>query len=147
VYYRSSNPTNEVALLDNLLLALNARPAAALLTTPKVELYTNNYSPTGTDAYASFTKAAFTGYAAAAITFDAVPVNLANGSQALIGSVVFQATNGVTPASVTGYILSDGAANVYMAESFPVPLAFVNPGDFLQVDLLYVLDLVPKISV
>ena len=147
MYRISQSPVWQVAVLDALLAALNARPAGALFTTPKLDLYVNNYAPTGNDAFSAFTLATFHGYAEVTPVFNA-PGNLQGNDQAVTSSGFFQATaGGITVATCYGYLLSDGAANVYFAEQFAVPVGFANPGDFLDLDLVLPLKLFPTFNV
>jgi hypothetical protein len=133
----TAQPVYEQALLDALVGALDVIPAGKLLSaTPKVELFTNNYNPTGADTYAAFTKAAFTGYAPVSLVFSDGAVNLSNGDQARVANAPFVAGALSGAVTVYGYIISDGSANVYIAELFGVPVNFVNLGDYLSLDLI-----------
>lgn len=145
--YRSSiQPIIQQALLQALLACIGTRPAAQLIATPKIELFTNVYNFTGQDLYSAFTLATFHGYAAQTVTWQAVG-NLLGGDQVLPTQVSFAATSGgSTTATVRGYILSDGAANVYMGENFQTPVAFVNPGDFLDMAIKLVLKQSPAFT-
>jgi hypothetical protein len=146
MYRWSIQPTIFQALLDAMLGALNVRPAAALLVTPKIELYTNVVAINGQNTWASFTKPTFNGYAAQAVTWSAVG-NLLNGDQVLPTMVNFGATAGGAIADTCrGYILSDGATVVYMAEQFQAPVAFATPGDFLDLAVKLVLKSAPMFA-
>jgi len=126
------------ALLD----ALSARPAAALLVTPFVHLFTAGPSPITPDSLpADFTEAAFAGYAAAAwnlpllgpINVSSVNLGVHNEENFLGGAVVPPGEN------ILGYWVDDAAAGstvLYMAETFvsPIPIAF--PGDFISLDII-----------
>jgi hypothetical protein len=124
-------------LVSALLACLGTRPAAALLTTPKVGLFTNNYFPQPTDATTAYTEPAFTGYAQQALTLTG-PVNTGPGTQSYIGTVLFDMTGtGGGTAVVHGYWLSDGATAFYGAERFASPVNFVTTGDFLSLTVAF----------
>jgi hypothetical protein len=115
-----------------MLGALSTRPAGALLATPTVDLFTNNYVPTPQDTFSAYTVPTFTGYAAAAVTL-AGPVNTGPATVSMIGTVVFEATANID-GGVTCYgcVLSNGSGTFYGAYQFEEPVTFVNSGDFLS---------------
>jgi len=139
----SLNPVYGRPLAVNMLGALSVRPAAALLATPFVHLWTagpTNLLPTALPA--DFTEATFAGYAAVALPLPLVgPINvdaqhIGDHSPAdfLGGAVVFPGQ------SILGYWVDEAAAGGvvnYMAERFvsPVPIAFV--GDFISLDVIF----------
>jgi hypothetical protein len=124
------------ALVGAMLGALGTRPAAALLVTPKVDLYTNNYDPLPTDAVATYTLPTFTGYAAAAVTLGG-PVNTGPHTQSMEGTVTFTMTATTAGTAVCyGCILTDGAAAFYGAYKFPAPVNFNVAGDFLSLTVV-----------
>lgn len=135
MYRRTLTPVINRAFATAMLNAGGTRPAAALLTTPKIELFSNNITPTPDTPWASFTAIAFTGYAQYAWVPEAV--GNVGADIGLPGSSHFAATATPSP-SVTalGYILSDGAAVVYMAELFAQPVPFVLSGDYLDLDVI-----------
>jgi len=123
-------------MVNAFLAALTARPAAALLVTPVVNLYTGATVPTGDSVVADYTDATFNGYAAASIA-PLGPVNLTPEVVGLIDSVLFIATTGgVIADTVTGYYLSDGATAYYGGERFAAPVNFADVGDFLSLDCI-----------
>lgn len=123
------------SLVTALLTALGARPAAALLTTPHVDLFTNDYTPTPGDTTVTYTKPTFTGYASAVPTLS-TPVNTGTTTQSVIGTVLFTATAALgTGVTCYGCFLSDGATGFYGAYRFPESIGFVNSGDFLSLTI------------
>lgn len=137
MYRRTTNLVIGQTLLDALLGCLAARPAAALLTTPKLQLFVGNTTVTPLSAWADFTFATFHGYADAAVTLTA-PGNLANGDQCVTSAVNYIATTGgsLGAQNIAGYILSDGAAAFYAGERFDVPVSIAAVGDFLDLDFI-----------
>jgi hypothetical protein len=128
------------AIVDALLGTLSTRPAAALLTTPKVDLYSAGPGLGPNMAYGAFTKCIYSGYASATLT-PAGPVNLPGQVQGLLANALFTATvaSPFVPDTAIGYFISDGAANVYAAELFTNPIPFASAGDFA--DLLVAMPL------
>jgi hypothetical protein len=125
------------ALLDALLTALTARPAAALLTTPTVVLYTAGPLPTMNQAFGNYTLATFSGYAAQAVTLSGV-VNISLGTQALLGTALFVSTaaSPFVPNTILGYLLTDGVTALYGGEQFQTPVNIASAGDFVHLDLV-----------
>jgi len=130
-------------LANALLAALSARPAAALLVTPFVHLYTAGPSPIGPDNLpADFTEATFVGYAAIALPLPLLgPINPSANQVAVHEEVNFLGGAVVLPGEVIlGYWVSDqagGAGSLYMVEAFETPVPIVSPGDFVSLDDLY----------
>jgi hypothetical protein len=124
-----------LALLDALLSALKTVPAGALLTTPKVSLFSGSTVVSQNSTYASFTKCVFSGYADQTLTLSG-PVNLPGIGQALIGTVTFVQSGGTTGDTATGYFVSDGTATFYGGERLANPVAFAVNGDFLTVNVI-----------
>lgn len=127
-----------------LLSAAAARPAGPLWPTPVIKLSQDpafSPQPADTDATLSAGVANFSGYAAAVPVFT-VPVNLSPQTQALITSVIFEATaaSPFVPNSITGYWGSDGT-NVTGAEAFGAgnSISIAAAGDYVWLD--YVLPL------
>jgi hypothetical protein len=137
MYYRSKKATLTQVLSDAMLAALGARPAAALLTTPTVLLYTAGPVPLPGMVVGSYTEATFHGYAAAAITLVG-PVTLGGTDRGVVGSVTFVATTGGTISDTCiGYLLVDTTkAIVYDGEQFTTPISFGAAGDFLDLDFI-----------
>lgn len=127
-------------IVDALLTALSTRPAAGILVTPHVSLYTNDYVPQPTDVVGAYTEASFTGYASAALTLTG-PINTGPTTQGMIGTVTFT-MSAVTAGTQTvyGYFLSDGAGNFQGAEKFAAQQLFVNPGDTLVLNVVFPLN-------
>ena len=131
MYVQTQELTLAQALVDALLAALSTRPAAALLTTPTVHLYTAVTSPISpTSAVADFTEATFPGYAAVVMGSLLGPVNLPNGDgrglhvecDYLAGAVVYPGE------TIIGYWIDDGATTFYGGETFQTPVNIVKSG-------------------
>jgi hypothetical protein len=121
-----------------LLTALSARPAAALLTTPTVHLFTAGPSPVHpSSVVADFTEATFTGYAAVVLGAWSGVVNLPNADgQGIHQDATFTAGAIVGPGQmILGYWMDDGAGNFQGGETFPAPFPINVLGDFLSVDV------------
>jgi hypothetical protein len=137
VFWTTKNFTWAKALIDAMLTALSARPAAALLTTPKLILIKAGGPITPTSAVADFTEANFSGYAQSAQTL-AGPVTTASGGQGMLGSGTFVATTAspFVDNNVVGYLVTDGASAFYGGELFDAPQPIAAPGDFVGVNLV-----------
>lgn len=116
-----------------MLGALGTRPAAALLVTPTVTLFTNNVQPGPASVVGDFDVADFTGYADATPVFSAV-VNTSTGTIGIVGVASFVATTGSPFVSNVcyGWILSDGATAYYGGAKFASPVNFATAGDYLE---------------
>lgn len=136
MFAQSQQPTLMNGLLAELLGTLQTRPAAALLVTPTLHLFTaltGNITPNS--ATTQFTEASFTGYAASTISGFSGPVNLPAGNgQGLFASALFTAGSGIVypGQSILGYWIDDASTVLYLAERFATPIPIVFPGDFLE---------------
>jgi hypothetical protein len=121
-----------------LLNALSTRPAAALLATPTVKLYTAGPTPVHpTNVVGDFTEATFTGYAAVVLGAWSGVVNLPNqDGQGIHQDATFTAGAIVGPGqNILGYWMDDGAGNFQGGEAFPAPIPINILGDFLSIDV------------
>lgn len=128
-------------LIDALLAALNARPAAALLTTPTIRLCTSAVDPGGVTTLASITECTFNGYTAVVLGAAIGPVNVPTLGRALLYDADFVAGAAIVAPGevVTGYYLTDSpnpATLLFGGELFATPIPIVNPGDALAIDVL-----------
>jgi hypothetical protein len=139
-FVTSVQPVISKPLAAALLAALDVRPAAPLLTTPKCHLFTAGPSPiTPTNVIGDFTEATFAGYAAVVLGALSADINLPSGlgygrqvDADFIGGAV------VAPGeTILGYWIDDGAAALYMAETFVVPIPIAIPGDFIGIDNIF----------
>jgi hypothetical protein len=150
VFLQSLVPWLQTTLLQALLGALQTRPAAALLTTPTVHLYTALSGQLGPAVDVSqFTEATFSGYAAVALSGFTGPVNVpSNQGQGIFGSSEFTANSSITsPGQIAlGYWVDDGTSTIYLCESFETPVLFVNPGDFLNLATFFAIPWTTRIS-
>jgi hypothetical protein len=140
---QTKNPVLGRPLVDHLLDALSARPAAALLITPTVHLFTNgpgNITPDSTPP--DFTEATFAGYAQVALTLPLLgsvtmdPNNLGQHNEVdyLAGAVI---PPGET---ILGYWIDDGGAGsvtLYEAELFETPIPIAAAGDYISLDVVF----------
>jgi len=130
------------ALSEALLGALSARPAAALLVTPFVHLFTAGPAPiTPFSLPADFTEAAFVGYAnqawnlplLGAINLDPNTIGVHNEENFLAGAVV-------PPGEmILGYWVDEAAAggvSFYLGELFAAPIPIEVAGDFISLDII-----------
>jgi hypothetical protein len=139
VYAQSIQPTlGQVAVLEALLACLMTRPAAALLTTPTVHLFTSGPAPVTPQAtVASFTEASFTGYAAVVLASLLGPVNSPSGTcEAVFNNAVFIAGALSTGQNILGYWVDNGSTVFYLGEYFPAPIAIAHPGDFIDLAVM-----------
>lgn len=143
MYRQSVDPIISRTLATALLGCLGARPAAALLVTPTLHLFTAMTGlPTIDTVAGAFTEATFNGYASQTpIGFGAPSVLLPSGQG--LGNTspgwFFAAGSGlVIPGeTVLGYWIDDGAAAMYLIEVFDSPVPFAAFGDFLVLDLTF----------
>lgn len=138
-FRRSLNPVVRRTLANALLGALSAVPAAALLDTPTVHLYTNDLDPTPDTVVGDFEEAAFAGYAADALPALIGPVRLSDNAQGVHGEVDFLAGAVVAPGEVIQgyYVTDDTGATLYMSEKFAEPVPIAEAGDFLSLDVIF----------
>lgn len=142
MFISSHNLVISQAIADALLAALSARPAAALLITPFVHLWTAGPATILPSAVpADFTEAAFVGYAASALALPLVgPINVDGETIGVTESNTFIGGAVVPPGEmIAGYWIDEAAAagvNLYFAERFvsPVPIAVI--GDFVSLDFI-----------
>lgn len=128
------------ALLDALLAALSARPAAALLDTPTAHLFVNDINPDAGTVVGDFTEAAFSGYAADALGALIGPVTFADGTRGMHVETDFAADGSIVgPGEVAYgvYVTDTGGTVLYWSGRFNDPQPFANPGDFLSLDLVF----------
>jgi hypothetical protein len=147
MYAQSVAPTlSQVNVLEALLACLMTRPAAALLTTPTVHLFTAAPSPiTPQSTIAEFTEATFTGYAAVVLTALLGPVNSPSGTcEAVFNNASFIAGALTSSQNILGYWVDDGATHWYMGEYFQGPIPIVNPGDFIDLAVMIGLAFIPQ---
>jgi hypothetical protein len=141
MYWRTQKWTWARGLTDAFLNALSARPAAALLTTPSLILFTAGPPVTPDEVVADYTPCTFHGYAAQTVTLVA-PVRLSGNDEGAIGSATFLATaGGVINDQVLGYLLTDGVTAFYGGEFFTLPVSIAAPGQFIEIDLILPLPL------
>lgn len=140
----TTNPVYTNALADELLGALQARPAAALLVTPTVHLRTDNRIPTPTSKASDFAECSFAGYGAATVNLTlAVPLNVLDDVRAIQADVDFVAGAVTAAQTVSGYWVDNGASTpavTYMAENFANPVPIISSGDFVSLDLIFAID-------
>lgn len=126
----------EVALLD----AFMARPAAALLTTPYIHLFTAAPSIiNGSTLPSAFTEATFTGYAPVSITALLGPITLDSNDGIAMHQVADFIAGAVSGGGQTilGYWIDNAntaGTILYTAETFPTPIPIVAEYDYITVD-------------
>lgn len=141
-YYPVSNEIQwHETLLSDLLGALSARPAAALLVSPRVHLRKGAHAinPRNDDP-TSVTEAAFTGYAVQTPTIVG-PVSLSANGKGVQFTVVFTCSAHLTsPEDVTGWYLTDEVAaaptRIYAEGGFDGPLNIANTGDSITLTVV-----------
>jgi hypothetical protein len=143
-YRNTVSPVFNEAWLQGLLAALSTVPGAALLVTPKVHLRTDSLVPQPTDTSATYTEAAYSGYAAVALTL-AGPVNAGPSYIAEVGNALFVSTTGspFVPNNITGYYLTTGTNTLVMSENFANPIPIATAGDAIDLAVALALDLYP----
>lgn len=141
MFVTSLNPVMGQGIAEQLLAALSTRPSAALLTTPKVHLFT--VGPTAIGPYTktdAFTEATFGGYAAQDLSPLDGPINLP-GTE---GFAVFADVNFIAGdlsthpgQTILGYWVDDGGTDFYYGEIFDTPIAIGVPGDFIALSVIW----------
>jgi hypothetical protein len=139
MFLQSFLPVWGLALLNAMLAALQVRPGAALTAALHVHLFTaTSQQLTQNSTVAQFTEATFTGYAAVVLGTLSGPVNTpSKTATALFLNPSFVCSASGTPNVILGYWVDDGAGNFIMAESFASPVPIVNPGDFIDLGILF----------
>jgi hypothetical protein len=152
MFVQTRNPILSRALLDALLAALSTRPAAALLVTPFVHLFTAGPSPITLDTVsADFTEAAFTGSAPGALALPLLgPINIDASDLGAHNEVDFLCT-AVTPPGETilGYWIDNSATTpteIYLSETFQTPVSIATPGDYISLDVIFPTRINPSIN-
>lgn len=129
------------AKMKELLAAMIG--VGGILEAPTVRLFKNNYFPSKDSVIGDFTLADFTGYATStAVTWGAPHVN-ADGNLEIQGGVKqFTATDGATPNTVYGYLLTTAGGALIAAERFDVPVPVSAADDAVVVAPRFTLTLV-----
>jgi len=146
MFVTSVQPFYARALAAALVSALSARPAAALLVTPIVKLFTAaSANPSPNSVPGDFTEATFSGYAPVLIDSgnggctDSLEIGVNEDG---IGQVVIdqQAWTEGNPATITEVVngaylvLIDGANELLLGTFlFPTPVSMAVAGDILKV--------------
>lgn len=129
----SVEPVQTNVLAESILAAYFTRPAGSLTATANLHLAKNNRGATPTDTVADWTEADFHGYATIPLGAMLGPMNLPNGSVGMMDTYYFLMTSGGIGGTVYAYYITDTTnAILYYGEQLPTPMAFVNPGDFLE---------------
>lgn len=138
MFYQTKQLTITRALGSALLASLLARPAAPLLTTPNLHLFSEPVELGPNMTLDQFTQADFPGYATVAVGALAGPVNTALTTISLETALTFIAGTILVPQNTYGYYVTDTTnAILYAAESFPTAMPFTTSGDFLTVQLAF----------
>lgn len=138
---QTRNPVYGRELVAELLDALSARPAAALLVTPQVKLFTLGPAQITPDSVpADFTEATFAGYAPVALTLPLLgPINIDPADYSVHNEADFLAGAVVPPGeTILGYWIDDDAAaptRMYQGEIFETPIAIAQAGDYISLDV------------
>jgi hypothetical protein len=104
---------------------LSAGIAAVPWSTAKIGLYKVAKIPTQHDLLADYTQCDFTGYALASLTWNSVYISASGLVVVDAPSIQFAPTDGVTPNTCFGYLITDSAGAVLLgAGNFntPVPM-------------------------
>lgn len=143
MFIQSRNIKIKKAIVDAMLEALSARPAAALLVTPFVHLYTaSTANPSPNSVPGDFTEATFVGYAPVALALPlGGPLTLNASYEGVTNQANFIAGAVVTPGeNILGYWIDDNATTptvLYAAEAFSSQIPITNPGDFISLDVIF----------
>jgi len=144
-FVQSTNPVFARNVADAMLDALSARPALALLVTPFVHLFTAGPATITPDFVpGDFTEATFTGYAPIALALPLVgPINADADHDGVHNEADFLGGAVVPPGEViAGYWIDDNATTPttqYMAETFVTPIPIATVGDYISLDVIFVI--------
>lgn len=131
------------SFIDKFLAALSAVPGGALIgATPKVHLYAGSLVPTPQNVIGDFTalECNFTGYVAQTLNIVLASVNPVRNVRADLAIATFGLSGTTTTQNANGYWVDAGASPDWIiAERFPQPMPFANPGDFLDLSLMFAL--------
>jgi len=106
----------DLAIADDVTTAVTGSLIGA-----QVGLFQNDITPLRTSVVGDFTQATYTGYALANVTWSAPSVS-DGGDVELIGTVPeFRPDDAVTPNTVFGFLLVDGAGAYIMGARFDDP--------------------------
>jgi hypothetical protein len=146
--FSSENLCWSRALADLVLATVQVRPAAALIATLKIALFTGSTTPGPDSVYADFTEANFSGYARATVTNPAPIVAPSSLDVGILCQALFVATTATpfVPNTVTGYFLTDGTTGYYGGERFTTPFPVAIAGDFIAIDATLLMSLVPSVQ-
>lgn len=151
MFYTPKTPRWKRTFVDTMLAALSTVPGGALIgATPKVHLWTGIIAFDSNTALSVFTGAecSFTGYTAPALGTLVGPVNPFTDIRAMLGTASFIMTGTTTTQNASGYWVDAGATPDWIvAEAFTTPLPFGAIGDFLDLDLLFSIALMPTVGV
>lgn len=115
-------------LCDQGIAALNVLLTNAMVSAGYlVGLYTNNYTPTLGDTLASYTEAAFGGYARQPLLSPTPGGVTADIDTQTFAAVVFTPSGSGLPVTCYGYFITDGTVLIG-AEKFPVALTLTTAG-------------------
>jgi len=137
MFITSRNPYLHRDIINALLDALSARPAAALLVTPFVHLYTaRTAAPSQDSEVADFTEATFTGYAPVGpLAWTDEDLDKNKNPTLSADPATFVMTDNTVSESIAGYGLVDvTSGNTLVAvEQFASPVLLVYAGQGLEV--------------
>jgi len=129
-------------LLNAMLAAQKARPAAALLVTPTLVLRTDNTVIIPESVFADIAVANFSGYADLATTpSDPVNQGASAGGMVLSGTWTAVTASPFVPNTITGVALTDGVTALYGGMEFDVPVNIAGAGDFIGLQAVQGLEL------
>jgi hypothetical protein len=116
-------------------LVAAASIASSELNNCTMHLFSNNYIPSGKDTIASFTEAAFSGYANATIATWGTPFyDGAGNAKTVATSVEFTQNGGNITDVAYGYWLQSGNSTILGAQRFTdAPIAFNGAGNSVVV--------------
>ena len=143
MFVQSISPFFNRLFLATWLDALQNDPAAALLTTPKVSLFTTIGAPVNQDL--QFTDIGFplgTWWKDLALgdfgSWVVQNLGSGNGIQFVADAdFTFSAADG--PATVIGYVVTDGSVppQIYICELFENPIPLTTTGDAVNLDVIF----------
>lgn len=143
MFVTSVQPFFTFDFMSDIVTALSVNPAAALLVTPIVKLFTAvSANPNPLSVPGDFTEAAFVGYADQALTLPLLgPANLIPNTIGGHREVDYLAGAVVAPGeNILGYYVVDNSGaptKVYLSELFQAPIPIINPGDTISLDVIF----------
>ena len=120
---------------EGMVVLQDKMNSVGLIAGYTLRLFQNNFTPSKSSVFSSFTVATFSGYAGVAITWGAGSIS-ANISTALAPAAVFTRSIGATSNTIYGWYLTDsGGTKVIACNLLAAPKVMGVSGDGISITL------------